>query len=94
MNATTRASHRQPSHTAAIQNKENLAKVAQKVLTFAQEEAYEQGEYDFETGTRDHPPYGFSDLKQAWRMGWLAAKQKADGLGSTAPQGLKRTGAR
>ncbi len=79
---------------ASIQTKENLSQLAQAIFSRAQRDAYDRGASDFETGARDQPPYGFSDLKDAWRMGWLSAKQKADGLGSTAPQGLKRTGAR
>jgi uncharacterized protein YecT (DUF1311 family) len=94
MNTTTRTSHRKPSRTAAIQPKSILSEAAQKTFDAALNKAYDQGVSDCENGTRDHPPYGFSDLQQAWRLGWLAAKQRKDGLGSTAQQGLKRTGAR
>ena len=53
-----------------------LSNAAAKTFDAAKQRAYDQGASDFETGTRDHPPYGFSDLKQAWKAGWLAASQK------------------
>jgi hypothetical protein len=59
-----------------------LSNAAAKTFDAAKRKAYEQGVSDFENSTRDHPPYGFSDLQQAWRLGWLAGKQKAEGLNS------------
>jgi hypothetical protein len=58
----------------------NLSQLAQSVLSLAQQKAFNQGLSDFENSTRDHPPYGFSDLQQAWRLGWLSGKQKKEGL--------------
>jgi hypothetical protein len=82
-----RTSHRQPSLTAAIQTKETLRGMAQVALTSAQYEAYRRGMEDAQNPTRNHPPYGFSDLQQAWRLGWLAGKQKAEGLNGGSLQG-------
>jgi hypothetical protein len=78
-----------PPARAAIQIKRNLSgkltfrptkstlvNIAQSLFSAAQQSAYDQGISDFENSTRTHPPYGFSDLQQAWRMGWLAASQK------------------
>jgi hypothetical protein len=102
MTTTTRTSHRQGARSAAIQPPiltgamhrsrlrilpRDLKQAAQSVLNRAQREAYELGKHDAETGFRDHPPYGFSDLKQAWRLGWLAGKQKKEGLNGGSLQG-------
>lgn len=62
----------------------DLATAARQVFNDAQQRAYEQGMKDAESSTRDHPPYGFSDLQQAWRMGWLAGSQKNKGLNSAS----------
>jgi ribosome modulation factor len=59
--------------------KSNLENIAQSLFSTAQQRAFDQGISDFENSTRDHPPYGFSDLRQAWKAGWLAASQRADG---------------
>jgi hypothetical protein len=65
-----------------------LSNAAAKTFDAAKRKAYDQGLSDFENSTRDHPPYGFSDLQQAWRLGWLAGKQKAEGLNGGSLQGL------
>jgi hypothetical protein len=91
MTTSTRTSplNRQPT---SIQTKNghavNLSQLAQSVLNQAQRKAFNQGLSDFENSIRDHPPYGFSDLQQAWRLGWLAGKQKAEGLNGGSLQGL------
>jgi hypothetical protein len=59
--------------------KSTLGNIAQSLFSTAQQNAFNQGVSDFEHSTRDHPPYGFSDLKQAWKAGWLAASQRAAG---------------
>jgi hypothetical protein len=87
MTTSTRTSHRQGSRTAAIQNKENLEQAARRVFVLAEIRAYDQGQRDFESSWHDHPPYGFSDLQQAWRLGWLAGKQKKEGLNRGSLQG-------
>jgi hypothetical protein len=79
MTATERTTRRKPSRTASIPTLEGLAR-AGKIIGLAQRQAFERGKLDFENSTRDHPPYGFSDLQQAWRLGWLAGKQKKEGL--------------
>ena len=50
-----------------------LKDLAEAAVTAAQWEAYNQGIFDRTNGTRDHPPYGFSDLQKAWKAGFLAA---------------------
>jgi hypothetical protein len=89
----TRTTHPKPqptsiqTKTVTLRHASQLAKAAQHIMSASQRRAYEQGQRDFENSTQDHPPYGFSDLQQAWKAGWLAAKQKAEGLngGSRAP---------
>lgn len=84
MRTSTRTTHRN-SQAASIQTKQwkalatvnNLRAEAGRVLSEAQYEAYHRGISDFENSTRDHPPYGFSDLQKAWKKGWLAASQGA-----------------
>lgn len=76
MNSSTRTSHPKPFVRTSIQTKKILSDVAQKTFDAALQKAYEQGIRDAESSTRDHPPYGFSDLKMAWRRGWLEASQK------------------
>jgi hypothetical protein len=88
MTTSTRTSHRQPSRSAAIQNKNTIEQAARRVFVQAEIKAYDQGKWDAENSTRDHPPYGFSDLRQAWRLGWLAGKQKVEGLNGGSLQGL------
>jgi hypothetical protein len=78
MIATKRTTHPHRENVS-VKYAHTLALVADHVLTLAQEKAYDQGQRDCENSTRDHPPYGFSDLKQAWRAGWLAASQRAAG---------------
>jgi hypothetical protein len=90
--AHERATRRKPLPAAAIQSinpvilrKRQIAigKAAQAIFSSAQQRAFNQGMFDHDNSTRDHPPYGFSDLKQAWRAGWLAASQKKnEGLNS------------
>jgi hypothetical protein len=75
MKSSRRTSHRQPSRAAAIQNNENLANLAVEAIAKQQKLAYNRGVSDALNGTRDHPPYGFSDLKAAWRRGWLASQK-------------------
>ncbi len=75
MTAAERTTRRKPYALAPFQTKEGLRLFANYALTRAQQLAFEQGEKDFETSTRDHPPYGFSDLQMAWRAGWLQAEQ-------------------
>ena len=77
---TTRTTRRKvwpQSQIQIIRHAKDLAKAAGAILNVAQQKAYNRGVSDFENGTRDHPPYGFTDLKAAWRMGWLKASQKA-----------------
>lgn len=76
MNPSTRTSHQKPFARASIQSKKILSDAAQKTFDAALQKAYEQGIKDAESSTRDHPPYGFSDLQQAWRMGWLRGSQE------------------
>lgn len=56
---------------------QNLFAVAQSIFSAAERSAFDQGKRDFQSSTRDHPPYGFSNLKDAWRAGWLEASQEA-----------------
>ena len=92
MNPITRTSHQKPFARASIQQPKHvtlrhasqLAQAASHIMSASQKKAYEQGIKDAESSTRDHPPYGFSDLKQAWRMGWLAGSQKNKGLNSAS----------
>ncbi len=86
MIATKRTTHPH-RETASVKHAHTLSLVADHVLTLAQEKAYEQGQRDFENSTRDHPPYGFSDLQQAWKAGWLAASQRKNN--SLAASGSK-----
>lgn len=76
MNPSTRTSPQKPFARASIQPKKILSDAAQKIFDAALRKAYEQGIRDAESSTRDHPPYGFSDLKQAWQMGWLKGSQE------------------
>ncbi len=91
MTATERTSHRKPSGRAAIQHliltgsrhssrlkvlPRDLTQAANRVLTSSQQKAFQQGIFDHDNSTRDHSPYGFSDLKQAWLAGRLFAEQK------------------
>ncbi len=78
MTTSTRTTHPKPQ-TAAIQPKTILSEAAQKTFDIALQKAFQQGISDHDNSTRDHPPYGFSDLQQAWKAGWLAASQRADG---------------
>jgi hypothetical protein len=91
IHATERTMRRKPSPAANLQtikHAHQLAKAGQHILSASQQKAFNQGLSDFENSTRDHPPYGFSDLQQAWRLGWLAGKQKAEGLNGGSLQGL------
>jgi len=96
MTTSTRTSplNRQPASIQTINpvilRKRQLAigRAAQHILNSAQQKAFNQGLSDFENSTRDHPPYGFHDLQQAWRLGWLAGKQKKEGLNGGSLQGL------
>ncbi len=78
MKTATRTTYPKPQATA-IQNKTILSAAAQKTFDIALQKAFNQGISDHDNSTRDHPPYGFSDLKQAWQAGWLAASQRANG---------------
>jgi hypothetical protein len=69
-----------------LKHANQIAKAAQHILSASQQKAFNQGLSDFENSTRDHPPYGFSDLQQAWQLGWLAAEQKAKGLNAPTIQ--------
>lgn len=80
MTKYTRTSHQKAyGHTSiqTLHHASQLAKAAQHIMSASQRRAYEQGVSDFENSTRDHPPYGFTDLQQAWKAGWLAASQRA-----------------
>lgn len=51
----------------------NLAQAARAILTVAQRRAYERGKAAGQEGKPRNPPYGFTDLKDAWRRGYVAA---------------------
>lgn len=54
-----------------------LSKLAAQVRNDAENAAYLRGAQDFARGRRqDHPPYGFSDLRRAWKKGWVAASKR------------------
>ncbi len=81
MTTSRRTTLRKPAPPSSIQTFQSvtLGMVAQHVFDIAQQKAFQQGISDHDNSTRDHPPYGFSDLKQAWQAGWLAASQRANG---------------
>jgi hypothetical protein len=84
MTTSTRTSplNRQPAsiqtiHPVILRKRQAaIGKAAQHILSASQQKAFNRGIADFENSTRDHSPYGFSDLQQAWKLGWLAASQR------------------
>jgi hypothetical protein len=90
LNKRTSHPNPQPTSIQTLRHAHQLAKAAQQLFNSSQQKAFNQGISDFENSTRDHPPYGFHDLRQAWQLGWLAGKQKSEGLGSSERAADKR----